>query len=189
MMVRGTPDAGLRGRLYFELSGSAYRSSSSSASCKPTQTLRISCGIAVCWTVLLNSAAAISSGLWCDARVQDGQLAAPPSSRCIRGPHRMRRLNRSLGYLIGAEKKTKYVYLPLTSILHLLTHQTQIILYAHIDSVVLLATPVKSTTSQPFAFRLGTPWAEITAHIWANIPAILQHRSTPTPRETCSLNQ
>jgi hypothetical protein len=34
----------------------------------------------------LSNAAAISSGLWRDARVQErfhGQLAAPPSSRCI----------------------------------------------------------------------------------------------------------
>ena len=41
-----------------------------------------------------SSAAAVSSGLWSDARVQErihGQLVAPPLIRCIRGPHRMRR--------------------------------------------------------------------------------------------------
>ena len=99
----GLHDADLGGRLHLELSNSAYGSSSTSGSCKPTRTLRIFCGtqghnrfvsIIAGWTVLLSSAAAVSSGLWRDARVQErihGQLVAPPPSRCIRGPHRMRR--------------------------------------------------------------------------------------------------
>ncbi|KAJ8585872.1 hypothetical protein M405DRAFT_824247 [Rhizopogon salebrosus TDB-379] len=62
--------------------------------------------------------------------------------------------------------------------------ENEIMLDAHIDSMVLLATSFKSTTLQPFAFGPGTPWADITARIRANIPVMLKHRLTPPPRET-----
>ncbi|KAJ8596089.1 ABC1-domain-containing protein [Rhizopogon salebrosus TDB-379] len=78
-------------------------------------------------------------------------------------------LSRSLWYLTGEENEN--------------------MLDAHIDSMILLATPFKSATPQPFAFGPGTPWAGITARIRANIPVMLKHRLTPPPRGTYSLNR
>ncbi|KZT24999.1 ABC1-domain-containing protein [Neolentinus lepideus HHB14362 ss-1] len=72
---------------------------------------------------------------------------------------------------------------------YLTGEENEIMLNAHIQSMQLLATPFKVSTPQPFAFGRGTHWAKITAEIRAQIPVMLQHRLTPPPQETYSLNR
>lgn len=62
-------------------------------------------------------------------------------------------------------------------------------LEAHVNSMILLATPFRASTAQPFAFGQGSKWAEITKEIREQIPVMLKYRLTPPPRETYSLNR
>ncbi|KAJ6501813.1 ABC1-domain-containing protein [Mycena vulgaris] len=72
---------------------------------------------------------------------------------------------------------------------YLTGEENQVMLDAHVDTMTLLAMPFKPGTPQPFAFGQGTAWADATAQIRAQIPVMLQHRLTPPPQETYSLNR
>ncbi|TFK83858.1 ABC1-domain-containing protein [Polyporus arcularius HHB13444] len=72
---------------------------------------------------------------------------------------------------------------------YLTGQENDVMLDAHVRSMVLLGTPFNASTPQPFTFGPKSKWAEITAEIRAQIPVMLQHRLTPPPRETYSLNR
>lgn len=93
-----------------------------------------------------------------------------------------------LGYLTGEENDVSSIL----SRCPLCTHDpnlSQTMLNAHINSMILLAAPFRSSTPQPVAFGPGTAWADATAEIRALIPVMLKYRLTPPPKETYSLNR
>ncbi|KAG2005766.1 atypical/ABC1/ABC1-A protein kinase, variant 2 [Coprinopsis cinerea AmutBmut pab1-1] len=72
---------------------------------------------------------------------------------------------------------------------YLTGQEDEVMLDAHVQSMTLLATPFKETTTQPFAFGPGSRWSEVTKEIREFIPVMVKRRLTPPPKETYSLNR
>ncbi|KAH8077389.1 ABC1-domain-containing protein [Cristinia sonorae] len=73
---------------------------------------------------------------------------------------------------------------------YLTGEENELMLDAHAQSMILLATPFMPETPQPFKFGgEGSVWGETTRKIRELIPVMLANRLTPPPRETYSLNR
>lgn len=105
---------------------------------------------------------------------------------------RVKEWSLKLGYLTGEENDVRpcsystWIYLAYIRVHH---EVIQTMLEAHMTSLLLLATPFKATTVQPYAFGPGSEWSGITKRIRSYIPVMLKERLTPPPRETYSLNR
>jgi len=68
---------------------------------------------------------------------------------------------------------------------YLIGGENEDMINAHVQSMILLGTPFRRTTSQPFDFAEQ----KVTDQIREFIPIMLRNRLTPPPKETYSLNR